>query len=107
MSIAQADIDFALELFGGIGPLTHRKMMGGLCLYSQGTIFAILHSDASLWLKGAGDWAEHMTSLGWERWSYSRDGAKTTYMPYWRLPAEALDDPDEACRLAREALERL
>ncbi|RYG92001.1 TfoX family protein [Loktanella sp. IMCC34160] len=104
MSVSAADIDFALELFDGLGPLTHRKMMGGLCLYSDGTIFAILHSDASLWLKGAGDWADHMTAECWELWTYSRDGKKTTAMPYWRLPDAALDDPDEACRLARAAL---
>lgn len=104
MSVSNADIDFALELFSGLGPLTHRKMMGGLCLYSQGTIFAILQSDGSIWLKGAKDWAEEMTRQGWPRWTYSRDGSKTTAMPYWRLPDSALDDPEDACRLARAAL---
>jgi len=28
-------------------------------------------------------------------------------MPYWRLPHAALDDPDLACDLAREALRAL
>ena len=107
MSIAQGDIAFALELFDGIGPLTSRRMMGGLCLYAGGTIFAILHSDGSIWLKGAGGFAERMTAEGWRRWTYSRDGAKETAMPYWRLPDAALDDPALACSLAREALSHL
>ncbi|MDI3334941.1 TfoX/Sxy family protein [Defluviimonas aestuarii] len=104
MSVSDADIAFALELFEGLGPLTTRKMMGGLCLYRDGTIFAILHSDGSIWLKGAGNFADQMTAEGWTRWTYSRDDKKTTAMPYWRLPDAALDDADHACDLARSAL---
>ena len=104
MSISQENIDFALELFEGLGPLTTRKMMGGLCIYSDGTIFSIIHSDGTLWLKGKDAFGDKMTADGWPRWSYSRDGKKTTYMPYWLLPDSALDDPDAACDLARQAL---
>ena len=107
MSVSDADIAFALELFEGLGPLTTRKMMGGLCLYRDGTIFAILHSDGSIWLKGAGKFADRMTAEGWTRWTYSREGKKTTAMPYWRLPDAALDDPGAACDLARTALAEL
>ncbi len=104
MSVSGADIDFALDLFAPLGGLTTRKMMGGLCLYRDGTIFAILHSDASLWLKGAGDMAARMESEGWERWVYTRDTGQSAAMPYWRLPDAALESPDEACQLARDAL---
>ena len=45
MSVSDADIAFALELFEGLGRLSQRKMMGGLCLYRDGVIFALLHSD--------------------------------------------------------------
>jgi DNA transformation protein len=104
MSVSDADIDFATELFAGLGPLTTRKMMGGLCLYREGTIFAILNSDGSIWLKGQGPSAARMTADGWQRWTYTRDGGKVTAMPYWRLPDAALDDPDAAVGLARAAL---
>ena len=107
MSVSEADIAFALELFEGLGPLTSRKMMGGLCLYRDGTIFAILHADGSVWLKGAGAFAERVTAEGWTRWTYARDGARTTAMPYWRLPDAALDDPGLACNLASEAISHL
>lgn len=107
MSLSQGDIDFALELFAELGGLTTRKMMGGLCLYRDGTIFAILHGDGSLWLKGAGAMADRMEAEGWPRWTYSRDGGKTTAMPYWRLPDGALDDPELACDLAKSALAHL
>lgn len=104
MAIAQADIDFALELFDSLGPLTTRKMMGGLCLYRDGVIFAILHGDGSIWLKGKDDMAARMEAEGWTHWTYTRDGGKETAMPYWLLPDAALDDPEAACDLARDAL---
>lgn len=107
MSVADGDIAFALELFDSLGPLSTRKMMGGLCLYRDGTIFAILQPDGSIWLKGAGTFAERVETEGWQRWTYSRDGGKTTAMPYWRLPDDALDDPAHACMLARQALSEL
>lgn len=107
MSVSDADIAFALELFEGLGPLSTRKMMGGLCLYREGVIFALLHADGSLWLKGAGAFADRVTAEGWERWTYARPDGKPVAMPYWRLPFAALDDPETACMLAREALRDL
>lgn len=107
MSVSDADVAFALELFEGLGPLATRRMMGGLCLYRDGVIFALLHSDGTLWLKGAGAFADRIAAEGWTRWTYSREGRIPTAMPYWQLPHAALDDPDLACMLAREALDAL
>jgi DNA transformation protein len=105
MSITAEEIEFAKDLLAGLGPLTTRKMMGGLCLYSEGTIFAIVHSDYGVMIKGAGDFQNELNDLGLTRWTYQRDGKdKPTSMPYWKLPDSALDDPDEACALARRAL---
>ncbi len=107
MSISDADIAFALELFEDLGPLTTRKMMGGLCLYADGTIFAIIHSDGTLLLKGANGFDKVLNEAGWARWSYARKDGSPTQMPYWELPPELLDDPNEACDWARRALAAL
>ncbi len=104
MSVGTADVAFALDLFAGLGVLTHRRMMGGLCLYHGGVIFALLRSDGTLWLKGTGAFADRIAAEGWERWTLARPGARPVAMPYWRLPHAALDDPALACDLAREAL---
>lgn len=105
MSVTAEDIEFATDLFSTLGPLTTRKMMGGLCLYSDGTIFAIVHSDFGIMIKGAGDFQTELDAMGLTRWTYQRDNApKPTAMPYWKLPESALDDPEEACELARRAL---
>ena len=107
MSVSSADIAFALELFEGLGRLTTRRMMGGLCLYRDGVLFALLRSDGSLWLKGSGAFAARVAAEGWQRWTHARAGQRPTAMPYWRLPDAALDDPDHACNLARETLRDL
>jgi len=107
MSISDADITFAKELFSGLGAITTRKMMGGLCIYHDGTIFAIIHGDGRIYLKGSGDFRCVLDAEVCTRWTYSRDGKKETAMPYWTLPDSALDDPDLACDWARRALEHL
>ncbi|WP_341861619.1 TfoX/Sxy family protein [Gymnodinialimonas sp. 57CJ19] len=106
MSVSDEEIAHALELFDGLGGLSTRKMMGGLCIYHEGTIFALLMSDGQLHLKGAGAFRDVLEAEGCTRWTYEREGAKRkpTAMPYWTMPEAALDDPEEAVAWARRAL---
>ncbi|MDA7425394.1 TfoX/Sxy family protein [Thalassococcus lentus] len=104
MAVSDEEIAFAVDLFSDLGGITTRKMMGGLCLYQDGTIFAIIHSDFGLMIKGAGAFAERLEAMGCTRFSYTRKNGTTTAMPYWTLPDSARDDPEEAVALAREAL---
>lgn len=98
MAVAQADIAFACDLFSDLGDLTSRKMFGGMCLYHAGTVFALLSSDGTLYLKAKGSMAEALKS----------DGATQFHnMPYWSVPPAALDDAEEACTLARRTLASL
>ena len=103
MSVSDADIAFALELFAPLGALSHRKMMGGLTIYQDGQIFAILSSAGQIYLKASGDFARRLEAEGSQ--IFSMGGSKT--MGYWTLPDAALDDPDTACDWARQALAAL
>lgn len=107
MSVGEADIAFTRELFANLPAVSTRKMMGGLCLYSEGTIFALLTSDGEIFLKAQGDFASEIEALGGTRWTYTRKDGKVTSMPYWSLPDQFLDDPSEASALAARALEHL
>ncbi|MDP5085337.1 MAG: TfoX/Sxy family protein [Yoonia sp.] len=98
MSASDADIAFATDLFADLGHLTTRKMFGGLCLYHQGVVFALLNSDGRIYLKAKGALAGALQSDGSEQFHN---------MPYWSLPMSALDDPEEACTLARRTLATL
>ncbi len=107
MSVSDADIAFALELFDGIGPLTTRKMMGGLCIYAEGTIFAMVHSDGAILLKGHDAFKDMLTGAGWQPWTQARKDGTASSMPYWYLPDDVLEDPDLATDWARQALATL
>ena len=107
MRISQSDIDAALELFSGLGELTTRKMMGGVSIYRNGTIFAIIPPDDVLMLKCQGRMVPRVEDMGGTRWVYTRKDGRQAAMPYWRMPDAALDDPDLACELARDCLELL
>ena len=107
MSLTAEEIAFATELFSGLGEITTRRMMGGLCLYHQGTIFALMRSDGQILLKGAGDFIPVLEAEGCTRWDYVRDNGRRGTMPYWTLPDAALDDPETACDWARRALAHL
>ncbi|SFE35494.1 DNA transformation protein [Sulfitobacter brevis] len=108
MSLPEADIAFATELFSTLPDLTCRRMFGGMALYSDGTIFALLRSDGVILLKAqANVFAAELAGYGSEKWTYTRKNGASAAMPYWTLPEAALDDPDLATTLAHRALAHL
>lgn len=93
MSLSEGDIAFALDLFHDLGGVTHRKMFGGMCLYHDGTVFALCASDGQLYLK-----TRTPAAL------FDMDTAQFHNMPYFAVPDDILDDPQRACTIARRAL---
>lgn len=108
MSLSAADMAYARTLFDDIPDLSTRRMFGGMGLYSGSTIFAVQLSDGRLMLKAPkGAFADGMRDLGAEEWTYLRKNGTAAAMPYWTLPDAYMDDPEDACALAREALQAL
>lgn len=107
MSVADTDIAHALDLFAPLGGLSSRKMMGGLAIYRDGQIFAILSGDGTIYLKAAGAFAERLARAGARQFSTVNKEGVPRSMGYWTLPDAALDDADAACDWARQALEQL
>ncbi|WP_136443535.1 TfoX/Sxy family protein [Pacificoceanicola onchidii] len=107
MSLSDEEIAFARDLFAGLGEISTRKMFGGLGIYHGGTIFAVMLAEGDILIKGAGDFIDRLEEMGCARWRYTRKDGSGAAMPYWSLPGAALDDPEEAVALAREALRHL
>ena len=108
MSLGAEDISFARELFAALPGLTTRRMFGGLGIYSEGVIFALMRSDGTLLIKAQdGPFADRLAAMGCEKWLYTRKDGAASSMPYWTMPEAAVDDPEAAADLGRDALAAL
>jgi DNA transformation protein len=95
--------DDIVELFSAFGPVDVRRMFGGLGIYADGTMFALV-ADGTIYLK-AGDGNRAMFEReALEPFSYSRGGKGQVIMSYRRMPDRLYDDPDELVQWARAAL---
>lgn len=107
MALSDEEIAFARDLFSGLGDVSTRRMFGGLGLYHEGTIFALMRSDGEILIKGAGEFVQYLEMMGCTQWRHTRKNGAEGTMPYWSLPESARDDPEEATALARAALRHL
>ena len=103
MSITDADIAFAQELFAPLGTLTSRKMFGGMALYYNDNIFCLVSRDGQIFLKAKGDFATELANENCTQFGANHG----RLMPYWTLPDAALDDPEIASGWAQKALTAL
>ena len=104
MAVSAATRAFVLELFDALGGVTARAMMGGLALYRDGRIFAIVSGEERVFLKASGPLAVALAAEGAEQFVYARKDGVVARMGYWSLPEAAIDEPEAACDWARRAL---
>ncbi len=104
MAVSTETRDHVLELFGALGHVTARPMMGGLTLYADGCVFGIVGPEDRVFIKAADGLADALRDEGCERFEFERKDGKIAHMGYWTLPDTALDDPEEACAWARRSL---
>ncbi|MEO0358153.1 MAG: TfoX/Sxy family protein [Pseudomonadota bacterium] len=104
MAVTDADIAFVTDLFADIPAITTRKMFGGLSLYSDGSIFAIIGPDQRIYLKAYDDLADALCAEGAEQFSFPKKDGRVGSMAYWTLPDAAQDDPEQAADWARKSL---
>ena len=91
------------EMFEAVGPITIKRMFGGLGIYAQGTIIAI-ETDSEIFLKADAQSAELFAADGARQWRYDGKG-KPVFMPYWTIPDDAFDDPDVMAKWVKLALD--
>ena len=91
------------EMFAAAGPVTIKRMFGGLGIYARGTIIAI-ETDGEIFLKADATSAPQFAADGARQWRYDGKG-KPVFMPYWSIPDDAFDDPDVMAKWVRLALE--
>ncbi|MDO9417140.1 TfoX/Sxy family protein [Pararhizobium sp.] len=95
------DRDAIEEMFQGLGPVTIKRMFGGKGIYFEGRILA-LEFQGDILLKADAISAPEFEEAGSRQWTYDGKG-KTVKMPYWSIPDEAFDDPEEMAKWVRLA----
>ncbi len=90
------------DMFAALGPVTVKRMFGGKGIYHGGLIFAI-ELGGDVLLKADAESAPLFAAAGATRWSYEGKPGKPVAMPYWSVPEEAFDDPEEMARWVRLA----
>ena len=85
-----------------IGPITSKRMFGGVGLFMHGKMFALLADDV-LYLKADDGNRERFQSAGCIPFKPWPD--KPPVMPYWEVPMEVLEDEDLLADWATGSLE--
>jgi DNA transformation protein len=98
---------YALEQLGRVATVTARRMFGGVGVYADGTVFALMDDDA-LWFKVDESNRADFEARGMRPFLPFGEGGPV--MQYWQLPEEILEDPaalrrwvDAAMAVARTA----
>lgn len=97
--------DFVEELFAPLGPVRIRKMFGGAGVFADDVMFGLI-ADEIVHLKTDEALRADMAAEGCEPfvWTRPTDG-KEFDMGYLSLPIDAAEDPEEASRWGRKALD--
>ena len=96
------DRDAIEEMFQALGPVTIKRMFGGKGIYHQGRILA-LEVGGEILLKADEESAPDFSAAGSRQWFYDGKSGKPVKMPYWSIPDDAFDDPDEMAQWVRRA----
>jgi DNA transformation protein len=91
------------ELFATIEGATLRRMFGGIGVFKDGLMFALVADDV-LYMKADEATAPRFAAEGFGQWIYpGRD--RPVPMPYWQVPDRLFDDADEFREWALVAFE--
>ncbi len=101
MAISQAFRDYLEDLFAPVGGVNQRRMFGGLGIFRDGVMFALV-DDEVLYFKADEATVPHFEAEGSEPFVYQSKG-KTVALSYWRAPAFLFEDADAFLDWARDA----
>lgn len=94
--------DFLKEQMAGFGSVSIRRMFGGLGIYSDGLMFALVASDV-LYLKADAESANDFEAEDLRPFTYATSSGENTITSYRRAPSRCFDDPDEMTLWCRKA----
>lgn len=104
MAVSTDFRDFVKEGLEPIGPISHKRMFGGVGLYAQGFIIAIL-ADDQLFFKTDDTSRPLFEAEGMKPFSYEKKDGTVGVMTYFAAPELVFDDKDEMVKWGQVALD--
>ena len=96
--------EFLKEQMAGFGPVSIRRMFGGMGVFRDGLMFALVSTDV-LYFKTDEPGRDAFRAEGLAPFSYPTKTGEHTLTSYWRAPERCLDDPDEMRDWCRRAFD--
>lgn len=103
MAVSEEFRTFVLEALEGFGPVTAKRMFGGIGLFADGLMFGLMTSEDLLYLKADEASSGAYEAEGKAPFHYTRPNGKSFSMSYWEVPERLYDEPEELCEWARGA----
>jgi DNA transformation protein and related proteins len=94
---------YLLDLLAPLGPVSARRMFGGVGLFHGATMFGLIARE-ELFLKAGDANRPAYEALGEAPFTYETKTGTHTLGSYWRCPAEVLDDAEVFRDWARQAV---
>lgn len=104
MSVDPAFLEHVRDLLAGLGFIRVKRMFGGAGLYADEVFLAVAMDDV-LYLKVDELNRAAFEAAGARPFSFEKSDGSVVDLSYWAIPEPAMDDPDEALRWARLAVE--
>jgi len=104
MAVDEAFVEHLKDLFGGLGGVRPKRMFGAVGFYAHDLFFAVADQDA-VYLKADEFSRALFERAGARPFAFEKKDGSVVDTSYWSLPEAALDDPEEAVRWGRLALE--
>ena len=102
MPVTDSFVEFVLEQLDPVGPITPKRMFGGVGLYAGELFFALLAGDV-LYLKADNSTRREFEAAGARPFQPYPDRGSGT-MQYYSVPAAILEDSDELIAWAKKSV---
>jgi DNA transformation protein and related proteins len=96
------DADTLHELFAEFGPVSIRRMFGGMGVFADGLMIALVSREV-IFLKADAETIPAFEQEGQAPFSYATRNGEHKLTSYWRMPDRLYDDTEELARWARNA----
>jgi DNA transformation protein len=95
---------YLLECLTPLGPVAARRMFGGVGLFLNGTMFALIVRE-ELYFKVGDSNRPAFQAAGESPFSYATKDGSHTLTSYWHCPPDLLDETETLRDWARQAIE--